>query len=104
MRLVGYSMAPPELARASSDHHDGSGRAIAFLANHSSDIAGTRDRLVAIARPSRAREEMQARGAPASRAWIWAIGAARDSAVGTVRRHLGTSSDAPRGLLLRSGG
>ena len=33
----------------------------------------------------------------------WAIGAARDSAVGAVRRHLGTSIDAPRGLLLRSG-
>jgi hypothetical protein len=34
---------------------------------------------------------------------FWAIGAARDSAVGAVRRHLGTSIDAPRGLLLRSG-
>jgi len=48
----------------------------------------------AIARPSRAREEMQSRRAPASHAWIWAIGAARDSAVGAVRRHLGTSIDA----------
>jgi hypothetical protein len=33
----------------------------------------------------------------------WAIGAARDSAVGAVRRHLRAGIDAPRGLLLRSG-
>jgi hypothetical protein len=37
---------------------------------------------------------MQSRRAPASHAWIWAVGAARDSAVGAVRRHLGTSIDA----------
>ncbi len=33
----------------------------------------------------------------------WAIGVARDSAVGAVRRHVETGIDSPRGLLLRSG-
>ncbi len=65
--------------------------------------AGDRKRGVAVAQAGRAREQKQACRAQAAHAWIWAIGAARDSAVGAVRRHLGTSIDAPHGLLLRSG-
>jgi hypothetical protein len=42
-------------------------------------------------------------GAALADARSWAKGAARDSAVGADRRHLGTGIDAPRGLLLRSG-
>ena len=40
------------------------------------------------------REPKQSCRAQPAHAWIWAIGAARDSAVGAVRRHLGTSIDA----------
>ena len=38
-----------------------------------------------------------------TRCSFWAIPAAPDPAVGAVRRHRGTSIDAPRGLLLRAG-
>ena len=53
--------------------------------------------------PEQPREPKQSWRDQVPHAWIWAIGAARDSSVGAVRRHLGTSIDAPRGLLLRSG-
>ena len=48
----------------------------------------------------------EVRGGPRRRfrdARMWAIGAAGDSAVDAVRRHIGTGIDAPRGLLLPSG-
>ena len=65
--------------------------------------AGAPFRGKGIARPEQLREPKQSWRAHALHAWMWAIGAARDSAVGAVRRQLGTSIDAPRGLLLRSG-
>jgi hypothetical protein len=45
-------------------------------------------------------ERSSADGVPGSS--CWAIRAARDSAVGAVHRHSGTSIDASRGRLLRS--
>src|SRR5512142_1050283 len=45
-------------------------------------------------------EELSARAARGCCSCL--IGAARDSAVGALRRRLATSIDAPRGLLLRS--
>ena len=55
-------------------------------------LARTRNVANAIARPAPARGQKQSRQAQAAHARIWAKGAARDSAVGADRRHLGTAS------------